>query len=751
MKKIIHATLGIFLASSFTVLPITALQPNSEFSVGRVFAEPANVASKKTPTTKPGFKKTRGAKTLKIDMKALGNETGFRLKTVKTQRDYEFTRPRGWKILPSSRLVVKFQHGASLLPERSSLNVLVNNRILKSVALDKDTVKSSTFSVAIPPELLKDKNTLSFQVDQHYTYKCEDPYSEELWTDILPGTEMTLNYQPMPTQPNLASYPYPLIDNLNHYFPTEIAYVVPQGLSSSSLEGFGVIATHMGQHSQWHPLNPEIRNTLPDNQNAIVIGTPAENNVIQSLSNKFSLKLSGTAFRDKSGITLPDDFGVIQMIQNPKSPSHVVLVITGNSPEGVKKAAHLLVQNQLNKVMVGQSAIVEAYTPGDNYPYRAWDNFILRSGDRFYDLDLKTQTSRGITALPIFYTLKLMPDILLKDRSTVKIKTRYSYASQLDVEQSKLEVLLNGNAIKSIPLDDKQGKTLAEAEIEIPTEAFSTYNQLEYRFHIYPEKYDMCRFVTDVHLWGTIHNTSSIDYPGEVKTPLPNLGLMNDGGYPFTAYQDLSKTSVVLPDNYTATDLNAMLQLLTRFGRESRSLKGIELTAYKASELPEDHKTGNNLIVIGATGQNTLLEDLNDKSVLLTAPNSEQTQLKTADQEKLAELQYQPGQGVIEELLSPWNENRVVLLLTGVNAPAIQQTAALFERDAWFKEIQEGNLMVVNANGPKSTIIMKKGEARFFYEQDQRDGFKMPIWGWITLGFFAFLGVLSILRFLLGW
>lgn len=685
-----------------------------------------------------------------ISMKHFGDPNGYRLKTVRTQRDYPFTRPKGWKVLPSSNIRLSFQHGANLLPERSSLNVLVNNRILKSIALGKNNVMPTTVNIAVPPELLKDENILSFQVDQHYTYKCEDPFSEELWTEILPDTALSLNYQWENVKPDFAQYPFPLLDPLNNYTPTVIGYIVPTTASDQTLEAFGAVAANIGQQARWRALKPYVadESNLNSSDNLILVGTPTENPAIGSVASGLDLPLSGSQFVDQNGAVLPPEVGVLQIIPNPNNPTRAILIVSGNGPEGVKKAGHMLAHNNLRKVLAGRSAIVRDYKKGADYPYRAWDSFVLQSGDNFADLGLESQTTRGITGLPIFYRLKMMPDIFLPGRQKVRLHTVYSYASQLDTSQSKLEVLLNGKAIKSVPLDNKAGQSLADLVIEIPTEEMHTFNDLEYRFHMYPEKYDMCRFVTDVHIWGTVHNTSWVEFPGEIKAPLPDVGLVNDGGFPFTAYQDLSQTTLVLPDTVGRTDLEAMLQFLTRLGKESWSHKGIELSAYHAATLNGDAKKNHNLVVIGQKGRNKLLDELNDKATLLM--ESAWNTLSEEQKNKVAQLNYASGQGIVEEVLSPWNENRVVLLLTGENDTAMVHNAQVFSNDTWFSAIKPGNLMVVGDEGPRSLILLKKGEARFFYPHEMKSGFQMPTWGWIVLGAFGLIGLFSVLRFLFG-
>lgn len=743
---------------SVTMPSLSALALSLVLAFGPLLSFAPAQAAPESGSTNPTAAPVAGGRSLRIGMDKFGDPQGYRLKTVRTQRDYPFTRPKGWKVLPSSNVHITFQHGSNLLPERSSLNILVNNRLLKSIPLAKDNVTSTPATVAIPPALLKDKNVLSFQVDQHYTYKCEDPFSEELWTQILPESALTLNYTLEPVHPDLAQYPFPLLDPLNSYTPTVVGYIVPIGsasaVSDQTLEAFGVVAAHLGQQSQWRAIKPYVGEVNSPNvsDNLILIGTPQENPAISQLASNAPLRLSGGQFTDAQGTPIPPEAGVLQLVANPRNPTKAVLIVSGNGPEGVKKAAHALAQGRINKILTGRSAIINDYQRGSDYPYRAWDSFILKSGESLADVGLDTQTSRGITALPIFYSMKVMPDLYLPGRQKAKLHTVYSYASQLDASQSKLEVLLNGKAIKSVPLDDKAGKSLAEFTVDIPTEEVHTFNDLEYRFHVYPEKYDMCRFVTDVHIWGTIHNTTRIEVPGEIKSPLPDVGLINDAGFPLTGYQDLSHLGVALPEDTGRTDLEAMLQILTRLGRESASHKGIELTAHHAGSVPDNERKENHWILIGQHEHNGLLKDMKGKSTLLM--EGQWNNLQEQQKNRIAQINYAPGQGIIEEVLSPWNENRVVLMLTGQNDSAIIHDAQLFQNDAWFSAIKPGNITVVNNEGPQSLLLLEKGRARFVHPGELQGG-GSPLgplggWLWIPVGILSIIGVVAIFRFLFG-
>lgn len=698
------------------------------------------------PAVAPAEPKPAGNQ-LQITMKDFGNEDGYTLKTVRTQRDYDFTRPRGWQVQPSSKVHVVFQHSPALLAQRSSLNVMLNNRILKTIRLEPGNVTPTTVDIPIPAALLKDHNMLSYQVDQHYTYDCEDPFDASLWTTILPDSVLKLDYKPLPVQPNLAHFPYPLLDDLNNYKKNRIGYTVPDTLSDASLEALSTTLVTMGQHNAWRELDA-FHATGITPESMVLVGTPDENPAIASLSG-LDTKLSGNKFVDKSGAALPDDAGVLQLVPNPSAPSKAILVVSGNSPKGVAMAAKVLAQNPSNRLLVGRSAVIKEFKPGPEQTFRAWEGFIQHNGDTFGNLGLESATARGITATPIIYKLNRMPDLFLPYKSKIKLHTFYSYASQMMQDQSKLEIRLNGKplTVKSIPLNNKDGQTNAEAIVEINASEFHTFNELSYQFFLFPEKYDKCRFTTDVHIWGTIHNTSYVELPGEIKSALPDVGLINDGGYPFTAYQDFNQVAVVFPKTANTSDKNILIQSLTRLGRESHSNRGINIQAYHSDSLPGGAKSSSNLIVIGNKERNPLIGELKSKVKLIIEGN--EAALKDPDN-KIVVVNHTPDQGLVEELISPWNDKRVALLLSGENDTALDRVAKMFSDDKWFAGIGEGNLTVVNDDGPKSLIVMGRGDAQFVQPHDQREGFVMPTWGWIVLGFFAVMGLFSVLRFLFG-
>lgn len=699
---------------------------------------------------------TGGQFVLSVDELA-PDQGGVTLKTVRTERVFHFSKPTNWNVQPTSAITVKFQHSASLLPERSALNVKVNNRILKTIPLTKANVNGATVTVPVPPAILKDRNTVAFQVDQHYTYDCEDPFSEELWTTVLPESALRLDYQFAPFKPELAQFPFPFFNPLLDGVST-VGFVAPNTLSAESQTALATVASTVGNAASWHPLDVQLLDAQTmsrSNRDFVLVGTPAENSTIAQLAANSPLRVSGSGFSAPAGAAaLGGDDGVLLLVPHPTFKHRGVLIVSGNSPLGVQKAARFLAANPASKLMSGQYTVVQGYEPQQQDLARQWQGYVQSNTPvSFEQLGLNTQTTRGFAAPTLHYMLRRMPDLYMNAGSKVRLTTQYSYASQLDVEQSTLEVRLNGKSVASVPLDKVEGETNASLAVDIPAEDFFTYNDLEYQFFLYPEKFDKCRFVTDAHIWGTVHNTSVVDVPARVQAALPDVGLINDGGFPFSLVPDLSEVTFVLSSTPTPAEQDTLLQMATRFGQVAPSTASKAPSVVMASQLDgSDAAKNDHLIVIGQTALQELGDKVSSKYQLVvenrTAELSEREQA-------LTRISHNPNQGILEERLSPFNKNRVVLLAYGETEQAQREVANAFKRESVFSSIQEGNIAVIQNGQVQSLIALKEGEARLMNQQGQQQqggGFtaNWPGWANWVLWILAALGVLALLKVLFG-
>ncbi|MFN8614312.1 MAG: cellulose biosynthesis cyclic di-GMP-binding regulatory protein BcsB [Vampirovibrionales bacterium] len=701
------------------------------------------------PTAAPvgsGATATASGTSLKLSLKDLGNPEGYTLQTVRSFRNYSFTKPSNWQVAGSSYVKVTFQHSPALLPERSSLNISINNRILKTIRLDGSNTTATSVSVPVPAAILKDYNTLSFDVNQHYTYKCEDPFSAELWSTLLPETQLVLNYSLKASEPEMARFPFPFLDPLA-YGTQHVGYVLPQAPSSESLTAASLTAVTLAQAAAWRPFQADMA-TLSTNANLVVVGTPAENPAINSLS--LPVKYSGSTFSDPKGGVVAADDGVLQVVRHPSHPDKVVLVVTGATPKAVHKAARMLARLPHRKLLAGQYVVVNQLPKEDPSQYHEWPGFISAPGSTsLQDLGFDTLTSRGFTALPIIYKLKRMPDVMVPGKETIKLKTVYSYSSQLSPEQAKLEVKLNGKSLKSVPLANVNGENLATLITEIPASDLFTYNDLEYQFYLFPDKTDLCKFVTDVHVWGTIHNSSVVEVPGQLKAAIPDVGLLNDAGFPLTLHPDMRDVTLAVPQSPSASELATVLALSNRLGRSSQSLHGLDIHA-TVGPVTDDAKKGH-VVLIGTGQRHAIMGELDSKTARLVkqgvlTPGSDEKANET-----LALIHYAPEQGIVEQLVSPWNKEKVVVLLYGASDTALNLVQNWLNDDKAFSALQPGNVAVINSDlSSQAGILVKKGDARFLEPGEAKlvKTTDFPLWGWILLVIFAFIGLISFLKFL---
>ncbi|MEW5821002.1 MAG: cellulose biosynthesis cyclic di-GMP-binding regulatory protein BcsB [Cyanobacteriota bacterium] len=690
---------------------------------------------------------------LNLPLKDIGADNNVELRTVKTYRDFFFTKPDNWKVLPSSRLVLSFQHSPQLLPERSSLNIMINDQVIKTIELTKANAEKTTTAIPIPPEVLKDFNKLTFDVDQHYTNECEDPFYPALWTTVLNNSAIQLDYNRVTPTIDFALFPYPIYDPLE-YKPTQLYFVVPspEENNDSSLTAMAMVDGSIAQHVGWKDLN--VLAVKPDKISAdktlIIVGTPKENSAIKQFEDVLPYRVSDDKFIDSSGNTVDDDLGVLMMVPNPNNKANVIIVVSGNTPAAVLKAAKALTQNPTSKILKGSTIVIKDTLKSELAELRDWPEYIRTKKARLLDVNLPSQTVRGVTSVPIKYSLKIMPDISMPPRNFVKAKVVYSYAAHLDPSQSKLEVILNGKSYHSAKLSNVDGENLKTLELEIPTEAFNVYNELEFKFHLFPVKYDICRFTTDEHIWGTLHDTTEFDFPAQIKTVIPNMGLINDGGYPLTAYSDLQDDVFVLANDFNTYDIYAMLWTTARLAKMTRPTDAINIEVVRFNNLTAEQKGSKNLIAIGTRERNKFIESL--KAELHLIYNSDGFKLiQKEGAKKLTELKDIPNMGIIEQMLNPWNDKRVVLIIYGDNNTGLLNAIDLFKKNEYFSKIEEGNIVVVAGDTVKTLITLSKEQVKqLFGEQIKRTAATWQFWWDIIKTFLIVVGILAIIRIIFG-
>jgi hypothetical protein len=124
----------------------------------------------------------------------------------------------------------------------------------------------------------------------------------------------------------------------------------------------------------------------------------------------------------------------------------------------------------------------------------------------------------------------------------------------------------------SVPLISGTGD-LAHHATDVPVPVvnlrpFSNSLSFDFTFQLAPQT--ELRRHTPINMQGAILRDSYLDLRGYPHwTPLPNLEIFSNAGFPFTRLADLSETTVVLPPTPTEQEIETFVTLMGHFGRQT--------------------------------------------------------------------------------------------------------------------------------------------------------------------------------------
>ncbi|MBW4648996.1 MAG: cellulose biosynthesis cyclic di-GMP-binding regulatory protein BcsB [Kastovskya adunca ATA6-11-RM4] len=616
----------------------------------------------------------------------------FRLEGFYSQARLGFTRPRNWDV-QSAKALIRYQHSPALLASRSNLTVMMNGASIGSIPLNRKQSQIGSALFNIPPERIRDFNNISLIAQQHNAQDCKDENASDptLWTEILPDSKVVFEYQPQPVALNFSRYPYPFFDDLS-LDPNQIAFLEPQKISDSWLTASARYSAALGRLADYRPVNTRLVTDFDEvdgNERLAIIGTPEEQPALQSLELPF--EISGGRVLDGNLAPLPPDVGVL-MVTTTEDSGSPVLVATGNGPEGVAKAVQFLIQPQDRKLGTSQGILVTQVSDVPTPAPQQWPGYLPQEKS-FKLSDLKTSndaqpfkdiTVRGSNAPPVDIDFRALPNNDFKRGSSMNL--RYSYGPQVNPRTSAVEVLLDGVFIGGARLSEEAGATRKSLKVNLPENLIQPNSKLQVAFRLNPrEPADACGRATDGQLTGTVHADTSFNLNRENSVQLPDLKLLRFG-FPFAAPQDLSQTAIVVPQNPSPTDLLTLLEFSERLGRLSKS-ESVKLQVYTTDSLPEQVRSQANLVGIGVREQFPFPEVFQAGALKLKNVFGRQWQqgnIQTLSDEE----------GIIQEIISPWNSDRVLLALSGQTETGLEQVQQLLDKDPWFFQLQDDTVLV---------------------------------------------------------
>ncbi|WP_243395616.1 UDP-forming cellulose synthase catalytic subunit [Sphingomonas oleivorans] len=532
---------------------------------------------------------TNGVRRIRATLKDFGVESPIRLATVRGEVGIPFGLRRD-EVATEARLTLNFAYSPLLIPELSRMVVLVNGEVVRSMELTRDRANGVTVTMPIDPALIvPGDNRLNLRFLAHYTRDCEDPLHSSLWANVSNSRSyMDVTLQRLPTKPDLAQLPLPFFDRLSAA-RLILPFVFAGAPSEGELEAAGTVASWFGALASYRGATFK----------PLIGALPRGNAVVFALAGK-----------SIAGIPLTISGPGLALLPNPRDPLGMLLVVTGTNSAELKRAAAALTTG--SRAFGGQSVAVEnvRIAPRPLYSAPRW----LRT-DRPVALgeltDPETLQGAGLPPGALTTNFRVAPDLFFWPSEGAKLHLRYRYptAPWLDRGVSRLDLSLNGQYLKTYPLegptlwDRLLGKAesttshISNGQALLPTYALFGQNRLTFLYDLQLADKRACAGTIPTDVRVAIDPDSRIDATGAWHyARLPNLSYFANAGFPFTRRADLSDTAVILPSQAGLPGIEAFLALMGRFGDST----GVPTTGVTLMRAPEPRQLSDkDILAIG--------------------------------------------------------------------------------------------------------------------------------------------------------
>ncbi len=505
------------------------------------------------------------------------------LHSIDRQHTIYFTLPQT-HVARSATIHVHYAFSPSLIPQLSQLKLMLNGTLFATIqpAAGKyggSDGSDSESDFAIPPELLVHNNALTIEFIGHYTMSCEDPSNTALWAHVQRNTSIDIVGDLLPLADDLKQLPIPFVDPAVVQ-PVSIPVVFPAPPSLKAIQAAGVVTSYFGLVSADRPVRFPVR-----------IGAIPQGNVIVIAENSSSLP-PGLNLSSPSGPT-------VAMRTNPTDPFGKILIVTGPNAQDVLVAAQAVALHS-DMLTGAQASINSLALPSKQAPDAAprW----ARTDQTIQLWDYATASQlQGDGTAPLNVYFRIPPDLYYETGSdNTRLHLAYRYNSIPIGPISSLQVRVNSAFLGSTPLvpgQDPSRTTTTDVPVPVVNlRPFSNTLSFDYTFQL--ARNQNCANTTPINLQGSILRDSYLDLRGYPHwTPLPNLEIFSNAGFPFTRLADLSGTTVVLPPAPTEQEIETFITLMGHFGRQT-GFPGLRVTVAGPDALQDGAAT--DFLIIGS-------------------------------------------------------------------------------------------------------------------------------------------------------
>ncbi len=409
---------------------------------------------------------------------------------------------------------------------------------------------------------------------------------------------------------------------------------------------------------------------------------PAEGNL------SFSSSRDGYFFvQDGQPVTEGD--GVLQEVVSPWDPQKAILLVTGAGDEAVYKASQALSLGTSFPAMKGPVTLVRQVRllpPASE---------TLTVDRTLADLGYKDQTLYGLYDHVLSYWFRVPWGWQLTDDAYLRLLFRHSEA--ISRQGSTLGVFLNGSPLTTVALDQETAVG-GSLEVNLPGSQIRRGASNNITVHVSIQTSGAeCRTIDASQAWLSVSSDSLLHLDHQVRE-VSTLDL-DYFPVPFNTQPDLQDVLFVLPPVPGAAEQTVLLQLASILG-DSAGLKDFNAVVSSADMLDEEILGNYHVIAIGRPTVNSLTQQVNSLLPQPFVPGTDEIEQQVG--EVLLRLPAGISLGYIQEIPSPWNEKRALLIVTGTTDEGVAWAANALSRQSWRLA---GNLILVRGGGEEVYTI----------------------------------------------
>lgn len=629
-----------------------------------------------------------------------------------------------------SQLVLRISHSNLLLPDVSTVNVVLNFTPLEVIRLDETNVDPRTYEIPIPRDLIaEDFNRLTLEYKLDIGLICGDPFHPALFATVHPETRLQLAFAedpPVPRlrEPNLSEYPYPFF---RAGFPVvaPVTIVVPDEPNEAELTSAYRLATDLATRvffdldlltiRRVSDLSPTERRE----RQLILVGNVARNPLVDDafVGSTFALR-DGQITR--SGVPLDPAFGVLAVTPSPWNDTLRTLAVTGQTDEGLGRALDAITNPEPSGLFAGPDAVLtEPVVPPANT-----GDFV--SVFTFEDVSFTEVTLRGAseqTTDVLFSAPALAPG------TDGQLELILSTPDALDRRRSNVLVELNGQVVQTVELTNEETRR-AVYRVDLPTDSMRVGpNQLRLRSTMYTAATDFgpCESNASERVWVTMHADSAISLPetAEVATATD----LSSIPFPFAGLLGIQDTVFVIDSASQESLRGGMLAAIT-LGRRANARHDFTVMHYPdaTAEVVGDH----HMVVVGIPVESPLSQQLSTVLPLVFAEDGSRALVEEED--VLTEILDTSRLSAIQEAGVPWARQRTLLSVSGTDTEALTWATGALTRGGL-----DGNVALLQSPTAIQTFALERLsdaeiQARLEERFTQDEARERTIVGFLLLG-----------------